>query len=301
MHRIHGMKKISGRKKIRILTAMSILGIAGSAALPVQAADNSGNGQIKTNSYIIAGGQANSLNELKNVLEGMNIFQGAGDCPVIILPGGNLPGTGKPETDKPETDHPGTDKPGTDVPSLPDTDRPGTDAPGENPPAINPPDTNLPEINPPDMNRPDTNHPDNNLPDTDTDRPEDGTQQQTNAERVVELVNEERAKAGLNPLALKKETEAAALIRAQEIVTSFSHTRPDGRAFSTVLTDNKIPFRGAGENIAWGQKTPEEVMNAWMNSDGHRANILNAKYTEIGVGYYQSANGRSYWTQLFTY
>ena len=56
-----------------------------------------------------------------------------------------------------------------------------------------------------------------------------------------------------------------------------------------------------GENIAWGQKTPEQVMEGWMNSAGHRANILNEKYTSIGVGYYQNAAGRNYWSQLFTY
>lgn len=56
----------------------------------------------------------------------------------------------------------------------------------------------------------------------------------------------------------------------------------------------------SGENIAYGQKSPEEVMEAWMNSPGHRANILNEKFTTIGVGYYKSANGINYWSQLFT-
>ncbi len=62
-----------------------------------------------------------------------------------------------------------------------------------------------------------------------------------------------------------------------------------------------VSYRGAGENIAWGQKTPEQVMNGWMNSAGHRANILNEKFTSIGVGYHQNANGVNYWSQLFTY
>ncbi|MFR8737827.1 MAG: CAP domain-containing protein [Eubacterium sp.] len=60
-------------------------------------------------------------------------------------------------------------------------------------------------------------------------------------------------------------------------------------------------FMGAGENIAWGQRSPEEVMNGWMNSSGHRANILNSSFKKIGVAYYVGANGRTYWTQLFTY
>lgn len=115
------------------------------------------------------------------------------------------------------------------------------------------------------------------------------------------MVNEERAKVGLSEVTLDKSIEAAALIRAKEIETSFSHTRPDGRSFSTVLTDNGITYRGSGENIAWGQRSPQEVMKGWMNSEGHRANILNPKFTKIGVGYYQNAAGRNYWTQLFTY
>lgn len=119
--------------------------------------------------------------------------------------------------------------------------------------------------------------------------------------RVVELVNAERAKVGLAPLALEENITEAAQVRAAETVKSFSHTRPDGRHFSTALTEAGVSYRGAGENIAWGQKTPEQVMEGWMNSEGHRANILNEKYTSIGVGYYPSANGVNYWSQLFTY
>lgn len=121
------------------------------------------------------------------------------------------------------------------------------------------------------------------------------------AEQVVELVNKERAAEGLSALKLDKTVAAAAQVRAQEIETSFSHTRPSGKSFSTALTDAGVSYKGAGENIAWGQKTPEEVVEGWMNSSGHRANILNSKYTTIGVGYYQNANGTNYWSQLFTY
>lgn len=121
------------------------------------------------------------------------------------------------------------------------------------------------------------------------------------ARQVVELVNRERRKAGLNSLTIDTKIESAALIRAKEIQVSFSHTRPNGSSFSTVLTENGINYRGSGENIAWGQRSPEEVMNGWMNSPGHRANILNSRFTKIGVGYYVGSNGRKYWTQLFTY
>lgn len=137
------------------------------------------------------------------------------------------------------------------------------------------------------------------IPET-TTKKENG-QNLSYARQVVELVNKEREKAGLNALTIDTKLEEAALIRAKEIEKSFSHTRPNGSNFSTVLTENGISFRGAGENIAWGQSTPEIVMNGWMNSPGHRANILNAKFTKIGVGYYVGANGRKYWTQIFTY
>ncbi len=115
------------------------------------------------------------------------------------------------------------------------------------------------------------------------------------------MVNAERAKEGLNPLTIDKKVAAAALVRAKETVQSFSHTRPDGRSFSTVFAENGVSYRGAGENIAYGYRSAEQVMNAWMNSSGHRANIMNPNYTSIGIGYYQTDSGVQYWTQLFTY
>lgn len=119
------------------------------------------------------------------------------------------------------------------------------------------------------------------------------------AQRVVQLVNQEREKAGLQPLSISQSAEAAALIRAKEIEDSFSHTRPNGSSFYTALKEQGVSYRSSGENIAWGQKTPEQVMQGWMNSPGHRANILNANFTAIGVGYYRSPAGVNYWTQLF--
>lgn len=155
----------------------------------------------------------------------------------------------------------------------------------------------FPNIDIPDNNQPgnDIEAPDNNQPGNDTETPAFSY-----AEQVVKLVNEERAKVGAGALTLDKKIEAAALARAKEIETSFSHTRPDGRNFSTALTDSGITFRSLGENIAWGQRSPEEVVKAWMNSERHRANILNTNFTKIGVGYYQNGAGRNYWSQLFT-
>lgn len=120
------------------------------------------------------------------------------------------------------------------------------------------------------------------------------------AKKVVELVNVERAKEGLAPLTMDLTVTNAANVRATEIQKSFSHTRPDGTKFSTVLKENGVNYSGAGENIAYGQKTPEQVVQGWMNSAGHRANIMNKSYKNIGVGY-QLNNGTAYWVQLFTY
>jgi len=119
--------------------------------------------------------------------------------------------------------------------------------------------------------------------------------------RITELVNEHRTAAGLAPVTYSAKISKAAQVRAVEIEKSFSHTRPDGRYFSTVFAEHGISYRYSGENIAWGQKSPEEVVTAWMNSAGHRANILNAKFTELGVGYRQNARGVNYFTQLFIY
>ena len=119
--------------------------------------------------------------------------------------------------------------------------------------------------------------------------------------RITELVNEHRTAAGLSPVTYSAKISKAAQVRAVEIEKSFSHTRPDGRYFSTVFAEHGISYRYSGENIAWGQKSPEEVVNAWMNSAGHRANIMNAKFKELGVGYRQNARGVNYFTQLFIY
>lgn len=109
---------------------------------------------------------------------------------------------------------------------------------------------------------------------------------------VVRLTNLEREKAGLPALRTFSALTEAAQLRANELTTLFSHTRPDGSRCFTVLDD--IGFWAAGENIARGQSTPEQVVTGWMNSEGHRANILNVCYTAIGVGYVDR-----HWVQLF--
>ena len=122
----------------------------------------------------------------------------------------------------------------------------------------------------------------------------------SNAMAVVNLVNSERAKAGLAELRVTMRVQRAAETRAQELITQFSHTRPNGTSCFTALDENGVERRGAGENIAAGYNSPENVVNGWMNSSGHRANIL-GNFTHIGVGYHYNANTvyGHYWTQLF--
>lgn len=118
------------------------------------------------------------------------------------------------------------------------------------------------------------------------------------ADEVIRLVNVERAKYGLAPLKKNAVATNAANKRAMECKTLFDHTRPDGTAWNTILTEFNIDFAAAGENLAEGYPTAAEVVEAWMNSAGHRANILESSFTSIGVGYYVY-NGYPYWSQLF--
>lgn len=119
------------------------------------------------------------------------------------------------------------------------------------------------------------------------------------AREVLPLVNEERAKEGKAPLEMLDELEGAAFIRAAECSVIFSHDRLDGSSCATILDDMEITgWNGAGENIAAGQTSAERVMGSWMNSEGHRENIMNGNYTHIGIGCVESG-GVLYWTQVF--
>ncbi len=115
------------------------------------------------------------------------------------------------------------------------------------------------------------------------------------AEQVIILVNEERSRAGLAPLIADTQLSADALVRAKETAEVFDHIRPDGSNFDTAVS---IEWQTVGENIAWGQASPETVMKTWMDSPGHRQNILSSSYSKIGVGVVEDT-GRLYWVQLF--
>lgn len=115
---------------------------------------------------------------------------------------------------------------------------------------------------------------------------------------VVRLVNQHRVKNGLKPLSANWELSRVARYKSQDMVDNryFSHTSPTyGTPFQMIRAFG-LSYRTAGENIAYGQKTPRAVVDAWMNSGGHRANILNESYTQIGVGYVSKGH---YWTQMF--
>lgn len=121
------------------------------------------------------------------------------------------------------------------------------------------------------------------------------------AEEVLALVNKERQTAGLDALTLDSALCRAASIRAKELVTLFSHTRPDGTDCFSLLKESGIAYQAAGENIAAGQSSPKEVVEGWMNSPGHRANILSPDFHKLGVGYVNVNTGYGhYWVQLFT-
>lgn len=177
--------------------------------------------------------------------------------------------TGRPGQD--------TDKP-SPAPGDNDTDEPSP-APGDN-------DTDEPSPTPDDN-------------DTKTPSPSDNIDNLSYEQQVVKLVNEHRAANGLAPLTLNEKLSEVARAKSQDMRDNnyFSHTSPTYGSPFDMLKTFGVSYRAAGENIAMGYSTPEAVVNGWMNSSGHRANILNSSYTQIGVGYV--ADGH-YWTQLFT-
>ena len=122
------------------------------------------------------------------------------------------------------------------------------------------------------------------------------------ANEVRRLTNGIRSGTGLSPLGSNQPLTQAAHVRATEalILIDENHTRPDGKPFYTVLDENSVVHRLAAENLAAGQLTPSEVVQAWMDSPGHRINIVNSEYNYLGVGVTMDNDGRLYWVQLFT-
>lgn len=117
-------------------------------------------------------------------------------------------------------------------------------------------------------------------------------------QEVVKRVNAERAKAGLSALQDDWELSRVAKYKSQDMHDKnyFDHTSPTYGTPFTMMKNFGISYQSAGENIAKGQRSAQEVVTAWMNSEGHRANILSKNYTHIGIGYVADGN---YWTQMF--
>lgn len=266
--------------KKKILLSMTLLTVmaAGSAAPTSHAAEAGAFRNITGKCYNVYTGQVAGC--LRQALKQLGVILGnnANLCTTVNKPGTNNPGTGKPDICKPVASPTATSNP-TVTPKPTATPKP----------VATPKPTATPE--PTATETPDKPETDTVVPDTST---------LSYAEQVVKLVNAERAKAGLSVLTMQTNITAAANVRAKEIKQSFSHTRPNGSSFSSALKEQGVAFRSSGENIAWGQKTPEQVMQGWMNSDGHRANILNKNFNKIGVGYYQDEKGINHWVQLFT-
>ena len=181
--------------------------------------------------------------------------------------------TPKPVTPKPTKAPEPTEKPVTPTPTATPTEKPATPTPTATP---------IPTATP-------------------TPSPEPEMSVEEMASEVIRLTNIERVKDGSAPLQYHAGLQRAAMVRAEEITRKFSHTRPDGTTAETVLLDCGVS-NGAGENIAAGQKTPEAVVRAWMNSSGHRATMLNPNAKYIGVGVCKSPiTGQWLWTQEFSY
>ena len=181
--------------------------------------------------------------------------------------------TPKPVTPKPTKAPEPTEKPVTPTPTATPTEKPATPTPTATPiPTATPtPATPTPEMSVEEM-----------------------------ASEVIRLTNIERVKAGRSPLQYHAGLQRAAMVRAEEITRKFSHTRPDGTDSSTALYENGVACDG-GENIAAGQKTPEAVVRAWMNSSGHKATMMQQSITHIGVGVCKSPiTGQWLWVQDFS-
>ncbi len=295
--------------KKKVLLSMALLSAVAVGIAPVTAnASGVKTVQVQVDGSIhrIVGQKFECLKQIV-IKHGVIIANTGNSCqntinPDVEIPDTSISGSEKPgiETSTPDPGHPDVEKPDAGITDTakPDTGASGAETPDTTIPDSGTPDTDISET--PSPNTPGSSE--GQLPGTQKPGADESNDDESSyAQQVVKLVNEERAKAGLPALEVQTKITAAANIRAKEIKQKFSHTRPDGSNFSSVLKSQGVSFSGSGENIAYGQKSPEKVMEGWMNSSGHRANILNKNYKYIGVGYYQDEKGVKYWVQLFTY
>jgi uncharacterized YkwD family protein len=130
---------------------------------------------------------------------------------------------------------------------------------------------------------------------------ESDTRSSSVIQEVVNLVNQERRRAGLSPLRIHSRLNAAAQAHSNDMARNnfMSHTGSDGSSPFDRMKRYGYNYRWAGENVAAGQSSPQDVMRSWMNSPGHRKNILNGNFRDIGVGYARGGRYGTYWTQKF--
>ncbi|MGL6108368.1 CAP domain-containing protein [Romboutsia sp.] len=199
-------------------------------------------------------------------------------------------------------------KPDTNPEKPEDNNSDSTSKPDTNP--EKPEDNNSGSTSKPDTDpeKPeDNNSGSTSKPDTDPEKPEDNNSDSTTGnfsdyqKQVLDLVNVERAKVGLNALVLDSSVSDVATLKSKDMIDNnyFSHTSPTYGSPFDMLKKFGISYKSAGENIAYGQNSPKEVVTAWMNSQGHRENILNANFTNLGVGIAKNSKGTIYWTQMF--
>ncbi len=218
-----------------------------------------------------------------------------------------------PDVEEPEQ----PDVPDVEQPDVPDVEQPEQpDVPDveepEQPDVEEPEQPDLPDVEEPEQpDVPDVEQPEAPIiperpekpetPDTDNGGNQGSTQLGAYQQQVVDLVNKERRAAGLSELKVNAKLSQVAEVKAADMRDKnyFSHTSPTYGSPFDMMKQFGITYKSAGENIAKGQKTPQSVMNGWMNSQGHRENILSSSYTEIGVGYVTDNKGNTYWVQMF--
>lgn len=120
-------------------------------------------------------------------------------------------------------------------------------------------------------------------------------------QQILNLVNEERAKVGADPLQINEQLDQAADLHSQDQanINTMSHTGSNGSDMGSRVQDSGYQYSTAGENVAAGYPDAEAVMAGWMGSDGHRENILDPNFEDLGIGYSVGDDGNAYWTQVF--
>lgn len=286
--------------KHRLLTLVLVVTVVLSFAAPVSAANGNINFSSCSNDCSGRTSWSSDCNvsiwqQVKDCLDAINA------CKPNCGPNPSYPDTPKDDPAEDPSDPP-SDQP-SDGPNDDTTTCPGGNCPDTEVPGGNETPTPIPPETPDEPSTPDVpSKPEEPSTPEDPSKPGDnsGTQSGILAyeQEVVTLVNQERAKNGLPALTISAELCAGARLKSEDMYKNnyFSHTSPTYGSPFDMMKSLGITYGSAGENIAHGQSTPASVMNAWMNSEGHRANILSSKYTTIGVGYIAQGN---YWTQWF--